>query len=80
MNRLFTKKVGLALATGALALSAAAIAGNNFMVEKLYYSDASKTQVVGESFEGCSGNVYVSGRVTPYFRVVGREPCQGVIR
>ncbi|MBU2970921.1 hypothetical protein KO527_16335 [Pseudoalteromonas sp. C2R02] len=70
----------IVLASSALALlgTSYAIAYSNArIVEYVYYSDASKTKIVGESVQNCDGRVYTTGTITPYKQLTGAEPCRG---
>lgn len=69
-------KKAIAIATVVLGISAAAIAGPKFTQERIYYSDASKTQIVGESVLACNGGFYSIGQVTPYYRTLAQERCR----
>lgn len=45
-------------------------------VEISYYSDASKTTLVGERvINQCRGTVYTTGTVTAFSKITGHEPC-----
>ncbi|USD37229.1 MULTISPECIES: DUF6289 family protein [Ferrimonas] len=69
------RKPLLALTTiAALGLTGYAVAGN-YILEYVYYSDASHTTIVGESVTRCDNSTYVTGTITPYKRLVGHEPC-----
>lgn len=76
MKSMLTKTSGLLIAAGILAVSAAAVSGPKYMIERVYYSDATKTQVVGESIETCAGRTFVFfGTTSPYSTIVSAEPC-----
>ena len=56
----------LALAVSGISTQAAmALTGNE--VETIYFSNASKTTVVGERHLFCSGQVYKWGTTSPYY-------------
>jgi len=48
---------------------------NGRAFEITYYSDASKTQVVGERIHHCGGNFYAIGETSEYFHDLDLEPC-----
>ena len=72
------KKAGIVAVTALTILgSSMAIAANGYITEYVYYSDSSKTTIVGESVSGCNGSFYVTGTITPYKKRTGNEPCGG---
>jgi hypothetical protein len=74
-TRLVTLVVGLSLlALLVLANIAPAAAAGGFMVERTYYSDASKTKEVGWSILSCTGGFVKKGTITSHF-VEFKDPC-----
>ncbi len=74
MNKFLSKKV-LLIAAGVIGLSTAAIAGPKFLIETVYYSDATKTVIVGESIQSCNGNYFTTGQQTQYSSNIAVIPC-----
>lgn len=72
------KKLAVAGAALAALISTAVIAGPiGYFEERIYYSDATYTQVVGDGSLTCMGNVYVDGQETNYYVVIHRSRCFG---
>ena len=67
----------LALAISASALVYALPSGHAF--EITYYSDASKTQTVGERTYHCVGGFYAFGDITAYSDELDLGPCNGTV-
>ena len=73
----FTKTVrlvGMVAALLGVATQSFALPANE--VEKLYFSDATYTNDVGDVFRGCDGSVYRQGTTSSY-RVTLSTPCTG---
>ena len=74
-KRLVTLVVGLSLLVMLLLSNIApAAAAGGFMVERTYYSNASKTKEVGMSILSCTGGFVKKGTITPYF-IEFKDPC-----
>lgn len=68
------KKFTVAAVVALTAISSYAFAAN-YIVETIYYSDASRSTIVGESVKRCNGSTFVTGQITSYSRVVAKYPC-----
>lgn len=78
------KKFAVIAASAAIAVMSAASAialQGSIMYEWTYYSDASKTTIVGFSIDRCLGEMAVpgptGGQVTPYFDQYPTGDCAG---
>jgi ABC-type enterobactin transport system permease subunit len=74
--RLIGLAVALALVAAVLSgpVTPAAQAAPQNEIHTLYYSDASKTNLVGEKIRFCYDPIYQWGQVTSYYSVF-TEPC-----
>jgi hypothetical protein len=71
----FKKRATAALlAAGAMAAAGYAYAAV-FYTQTAYYSDASYTTQVGTRTATCNRQVYLTGSMTPYSKVVDRYNC-----
>ena len=60
------KKIAITTGAALTLLSASyAMAFSGFIIEYVYYSDASRTQIVGESVQRCDDTLFVTGTITP---------------
>lgn len=74
--KLSISKTKLAIAAiGLLGVSALAVAGRPYYIERIYFSDASKTRVVGEYSFTCRGSVYGTGQRTRHYTDIAKESC-----
>lgn len=64
------------VALAILTASGIALSGPAYEVETVYYSDASKTTIIGESDILCSGKSTSWGETSQYTRV-DSSPCRG---
>lgn len=68
------------LALGALmAATVASVYAANYYSTVYYYSDASRTTIVGTKTTNCKNQIEVTGTVTAYPRTVERYSCDGPI-
>ncbi|HET6432651.1 DUF6289 family protein [Dyella sp.] len=58
----------------ALTASAIAVSAPSNYIDTIYYSDASHTNMVGESVLYCTGRHRQTGQVTAYYTIES-EPC-----
>jgi hypothetical protein len=77
---MISKKAMVKGTIGAVALSAGVFsiqdcAGVAYGYDIEYYSDASMTEMVGETVMGCDNRVINTGVKTPYYREIGSWPC-----
>lgn len=64
------KKMGFAVLVLSLLVGTAASAAQSWYYTRItYYSDATKTVVVGRSTDLCTGETITTGIETPYFNV-----------
>lgn len=66
---------GASLAVASATITAAALALPDNAFEYIYYSDASKTVVVGDMSYMCGPQVHSSGQRTPYWDYISYGPC-----
>jgi hypothetical protein len=70
---MFKGAIGAALAAGLFSMQAYAYVANGYDIE--YYSDASMTDMVGETIMECNNKVTNFGVKTEYSREVGHWSC-----
>lgn len=71
------KKKLLVLAMATLTSAIAYALPSGYAFETTYYSDASKTQIVGERIFHCGGAFYAFGEITAYSDELNLGPCTG---
>lgn len=71
------KKLAVAGVSLTALVSSAVMALPSSWEERIYYSDATYTQFVGERSQTCTGLVVVSGQVTRYSKVLVSGSCGG---
>lgn len=67
------RMTALAIAVAAPLVAAPAMAKQLSGIETTYYSDATKTVIVGTFIRTCEGHILRTGTITPYFDSIIEE-------